>query len=274
MMARDLQSFRSCVSDAIPKVGRKIWPSLYLDLKFIQLGIKKSILFDYADVSVQNLNGLLHSIKIKCRELELAEELVAIQVGNDKFIIQHKPFLEYLSQVERIYFSYDWQNVEKRVGMILDISSDTQNAEELKDKTELDELENLISEAKRMLVENDKILKLHKNIVSDSENISWCTIYGIFLNYPVVYWLKTHNSNLSGEDLTNYQIRITEKEVFGISVPRNYAILSFTIPVYAFVFCEKVILNWYSELSSIMKDASDFSIYLSKEQKSASQVTF
>ena len=251
-MATDPQLFRSCVLEVLPKSGRKIWCSLYLDFQFIQLGIKRSLLFDYADVSFEDLISLVRKIKSTCIVEPIGDELVVMKAGESCFILHSNKFLQYLGDVEEIYFNDSTFQSTKRRGIIADISTSISGPMELKSMDEKDELRRIIEEAKNKLLLLGSRPSSHI-VLSDAKEIPWCTIFGIFLNYPCVYWFKTENSNLVGESLINYHIKLNEKAAFGIEIPHNYSILSFTVPeTLITLHGEDFVLQWYTSLRRIL----------------------
>jgi len=274
-MATNSQLFRSCVLEVFPRSGRKIWCSLYLDLQFIQLGIKQSLLFDYADVSFEDLISLVSEIKAKCIGELIGNELIVVKAGGNYFILHYTKFLQYLGDVEQIYFSDSTFQCTNRRGIITDISKSVSSPMELQNRLERDELCRIIEETKSKLRLSKSLSSSHI-VLFDTNEISWCTIFGIFLNYPCVYWLKTDNSNLVGESLINYHIKLNEKTAFGIEIPHNYNILSFTVPeTIITLHGEDFVLQWYSSLRRILNCNSGpcASIYLHQVKANGFQTT-
>ena len=275
-MATDIHTFRYCVIEALPKNGRKIWSSLFLDFQFIHLGIKKALLFDYADVPFETLVSFVRTMGAKYSGQLVSSELMVMKAGKDSFIFHYSKFLHYLSEVEEIYFgSYSSCNINKK-SMIADISTSCSSPKELDRKHDVEELQKLFGEVRMKLLTLRETDSCKCVVLSDSEEISWCTVYGIFLNYPVVYWLKDEPSNLIGEDLVNYQIRMNESSHFGIDIPKKYCVLSFTVPgVLLSSSVEMMILQWFSGLSEITKccDGSFPSIYLHQAKANGFQTS-
>ena len=264
--------FRSCVIEALPKSGRKIWRSLYLDLQFIQLGIKKTLLFDYANVSFDSLVSLVHTIKARCIGEIIWDELMVMKAGEDSFIFHYSKFLEYLAEVELMYFDSSQSNNKRR--MIVDISTSSSSPKELDNKREIEELRKVIKEVIGKLVALRMTDSCCYVELSVSDEISWSTIYGIFLNYPVVYWLNTENSNLLGENLINYQIRMKENLLFETEVPKNYSALSFSVPDALISLCgEVIVLQWFSSLNGSISDRICPSIYLQRTKANGFQTS-
>ena len=275
-MDAGVNNFRSCIIETIPKSGRKIWPFLYLDFKLIQLGLKKSLLFDYADVTINDLEALLSAINIRCKDDSVAKDLAVMQAGGDKFIFHCSVFFEYLQDVEKTYFLQNSDEFSGRSGMIVDISASLACPKELQNKEDVDKLQNVIEEAKHKLFEIKGGGSYRHVFLSESNEVSWCTIYGIFLNYPFVYWLRTEESNLMGVNLINYQIKITESHLFGIKVPNSYIVLSFTVPESIVSSCGKTIVaNWFSHVTEILDGSclSRGSISFHQEKKSIFQTS-
>ena len=275
-MAAHLNAFRSCVIEALPKTGRKIWSSLYLDFQFIQLGIKKALLFDYADVTFENLVSLVSTIGAQCGVELVSSELVVMKAGKDSFIFHYSKFLQYLAEAEGIYFgSYSSHDINKK-SMIADISTSCSSPKELDKKHEIEELQKLIREVRKKLLTLRESDSCNYIVLSDSEEISWCTIYGFFLNYPIVYWLKSESNNLIGENLINYQIRMNESSYFGIEIPKNYCVLSFSVPeVLLSSSVEMIVLQWFSGLNEVTKcyNGSFPSIYLHQTKANGFQTS-
>ena len=269
----DMQIFRSCVIKGLPRVGRKIWPSFYLDLKFVQLGLKKASLFDYASITSEDLNSLLIAIRNACQGDTVCDGLLAATVGEDIFIVNYRRFCEHCTQIESTYFADG--PVRDGKGLLLDVSTDVVSPTELKSKQSLDELRSLITELKKTLLNLEYCGASAYSLLNESEGQPWCAIYGMLLNYPIVYWLKTHACNLVGTHLINYQVKIKKEELFGIKVPKNYTVLSFTIPESISSYGQSVVSNWYSSISgaTTVSEPNSCTFYLAKETKFVSQIS-
>lgn len=209
-----------------------------LDFIFVKLGVKKSLLFDYADTTPSELNALLSDLRIKLNGHDpvwamppcLAEELLAVQVGKDIFVIHHRFFSGYISTSSDIYFGENEANNQSSSGIIVDVSSSQRKPCKLKGKEEMKNTKTALRSVLNKLRLGKGHLSFDYQLLEEAPNICMCTIYGIFLNYPVVYWLNTESNNLANELLHNYQLKIKEKNLFGIDVPERYCITSFTVP--------------------------------------------
>ena len=248
---------RSAIFKAFPKTGRKIWRSLLLDLIFVKLGVKKSLLFDYADTTASELNALLSNLTIKLDDHGpmpqcLAKELLAIQVGKDIFIIHNRFFSDHVTTSIDNYLGENEANNETSFGIIIDVSSSKGKPCKLKDNEEIKNTKIALWSVLNKLHLRKSHCFPDNQLLEEDYNICMCTIYGIFLNYPVVYWLNTESNNLSNGLLHNYQLKIKGKNLFGIDVPDRYCITSFTVPESIDTEKKQDILLWWEKIKETL----------------------
>ena len=228
-----------------------------LDLIFVKLGVKKSLLFDYADTTACELNALLSNLTIKLDDHGpmppcLAKELLAVQVGKDIFIIHNRFFSDYVSKSIDNYLGENEANNETSFGIVIDVSSSKGKPCKLKDNEEIKKTKTALRSVLNKLHLRKSCCFPDNQLLEEAHNICMCTIYGIFLNYPVVYWLNTESNNLSNELLHNYQLKIKGKNLFGIDVPDRYFITSFTVPESIAKEKKQDILLWMEKLKETL----------------------
>ena len=227
-MDRVCEVFRNSVIRAFPRNGRKMWVSLLLDIRFIELGIKKALLFDYADVTTDKLETLLFEIEEGCPGFISSGSLMVVRIGQDNFILNYTTFSSHLAECVRRCCMPCGEKEEYYI--IIDVSNKSSSPIELGNLNEIKKLRiSLLTMQQRIKDIKEGSLN-SKVLLEETKDVCFSSIYGILLNYPVVYWFNSESTNLAGEAMFAYKLKVRDKELFGIKVPKNYTVMSFTAP--------------------------------------------
>ena len=171
------------------KLSGKCYRSFLLDLATIYLGLKPSLLFDYAVVDITNAGHLIEAL---AAEGLIPYTLDVLKVGEDIFFADLENLVSHLKKT-----------VESEELTLIDISEKLQEPRVLETEVSrrvlkqfariVEVLEQKLNNGtlnmsqKNKTARNSEVVDLN-NVSNGEEN--WCvpSVFGFLLGYPVIYW--------------------------------------------------------------------------------------
>lgn len=189
--------WKAIFKKSLGKLSGKYYRSFLLDLAAIFLGLKPSLLFDYAILDLKNAGSLLKGFVAKGL---ISRPLDALKVGEDILFADFNLLVNCLKK-----------SIEAEEFTLIDISGKLQEPRVLENET-----------AKRVKKQCCKILEILQHESEDSDRTTqlvdlscygdehWCvpSVFGFLLGYPVIYWCdQTSEQNcLSMVPLNRYTV--------------------------------------------------------------------
>lgn len=202
------------ITKNLPRLKREISKKLSFDIKMVALGIKPSLLIDIVAISDKLLNfeAIVEEINAKSQFLSTNTSKLRIVCVKDDFFIVNFPKILRTIRRKRHYINVS-SNLQQPTLMI-DYSEI-----ELMAKEVYLQLMNMFDESSENISRSIQ-LSLHWNIT---------TVFGVLLDYPVVYWYKDKEGEtcLGNKDLINFKLKNTahiktwaiERDVYSFTVP-------------------------------------------------------
>ena len=255
---------------SLGKQSRNCYRAFMKDIAFIFLGLKPSLLFDYAIVDSENALRLIRSFNAKGL---IYRSLDVVQVGEDIFFTRLKPLISALRKA-----------VDCEEFTLINVSG------KLKEPLVLeDEISNRVIEQFRIIVAtleqklNDSALQslqednLWTNRLVDLRGLftkeEWCipSMFGFLLGYPVIYWCEkaSEDNNLSLVPLNRYKFTFKASSLLSSRIPRycrtiaershscgrpqscEHTLFSFTAPVALESSYQSKVSDWIKRIFSM-----------------------
>ena len=199
-----------------PRLKREICKKLSFDVRMVALGIKPSLLIDTIAVNddIAQFKKFIIEINTKAQVSFLKASSLKILCVKDDFFIVNLPDLLQTIDKRRIY---------------IDVSSKLQEPTVITESSEPFELlrKDMIAFLTKMLIENTEDIVLNLQL-KDNWNIT--TLFGIFIDYPVVYWYEIEDLKtcLEFQNLINLKLKsrvrikswTIEREVYSFTIPQ------------------------------------------------------
>lgn len=290
-----LRPWQTVFQKYLGKLSSKCHRSFLLDLAAIYLGLKPSLLFDYAVVGISNASNL---IEASAEEGLVPYTLDVFKVGEDIFFADLANLVSFLKK------SVDFEELN-----LIDISEKLHEPRILPTEVSrhvkkqfariVELLEQKLNEVtpdfaqRSRTVRNSVVLDL--NNVSESEE-SWCipSVFGFLLGYPVIYWFDQASqcNCLNMVPLNRYTVNLKESSlIFHLQISNcnispvqagservescgDHTVFSFTAPVALEPHYESTVSGWIKRICS-MGDTLGIGEHLTVTKKTVSfaQVT-
>lgn len=200
------------------KLTRAKLKEVAINLYFLKLGLKPSILWDFGLIDISKL--------LKLQPL-FEDTIVIIKIEED-IILTLKARIEVLS--------FQLQEVSP---VIVDISSILTEPEVILEK-------DLINSLITMVIDVVSVSKSGTMVVNVPNNGNVSTLFGLLLGFPFVYYYREEDNCLGHRDLMLVRVR-------AIWENRTFTPISFSVPKYLWFKegLEIKLKNWWSKLSGI-----------------------
>ena len=234
-------SERNCFDIFAEVLGKKTaikkWKELYTCIRTVDCGIKNSYLLDTCNVTPVQIERL---IKRLCNEDFLSgEELDILVICEDTFVLHEQRVSEYLSSAlddDKICF--------------VDVSQHLPEPKVLKYELEFQKtvkdfciqfIEFLKQRTAQPSDERTNVGSI-KCFGCDKTNLDPCSIFGLILGYPVVYWCNQESTSncLSQCKLTLHTVTVQ----FSQLTTNSFTVTSFSLPSSLSDSCERYIKSW------------------------------
>ena len=227
------------------RLAAKYWKEMYLCILAVDCGLKTSYLVDQCCIQPLQVHKLVTNLH--CEKLISSDNLCTVLIFDDIFVLQSKKTLIHLHRILN----------KCHVGFV-DVSQDL-------DEPKLHKCENFLGLLKRFCVKfTDFIERCNKVRQEDSslaeifefkdKIIHPCTVFGIILGYPLVYWLSdvSETNCLSAVVLTVYSCEIAVKSWRDKSED-FMTVSSFSFPETLTAVFKKHIKSWQEDMAVVSK---------------------
>lgn len=292
-----LPEWQALFQKSLGKLSGKCYRSFLLDLAAIYLGLKPSLLFDYAVVDSTNAGILM--VALSASESLVPYSLSVLKVGEDMFFADLANMVSHLKN-----------SVEHEEFTLIDVSGKLQEPRVLRTEAFVSVKKQFISivellEQKLKHVSTDMTDLMQRGVASGTSEVLdlndingsgeyWCIpcLFGFLLGYPVIYWCDQASecNCLNLVPLNRYTVTVQEsslmfryKMLHGSSsllgVERaescdNHLVLSFTAPVELEPHYESNVRGWIKRICDMGKTLGlSEQLTVKKEQVSFAQVT-
>lgn len=204
--------FQRCVG----KMSKKCYRSFLLDLANVYLGLKPSLLFDYAVIDATNASILIDAL---VSDSVVPYALDVLRVGDDTFFADLRYLVSHLKT-----------SVEREELILIDVSGTLSEPRMLESDAsksvykQFSEIVNILDQKlgnqRSNETRRDNAIKKSEVIDLNSCNINdsmWCIpcVFGFLLGYPVIYWCNDQdtciNCNCLGMlPLNRYTVTVKE----------------------------------------------------------------
>ena len=291
-----LAEWQALFQKSLGKFSRKCCRSFLLDLSAIYLGLKPSLLFDYAVVDSTNASILMASLSAsEC----LVPFLSVLKVGEDIF------FADLTNMVSHLKKSVEYEEFT-----LVDVSGELQEPHVLRTealasvKKQFTRIIELLEQKLKHVstdvtdlmqrggeFETSEVLDLN-DISGNDEN--WCVpcVFGFLLGYPVIYWCDqaSEYNCLNMVPLNRYTVTVKESSLmfrykmlhscsslFGgerVESCNGHLVFSFTAPAELEPQYESKVRGWIKRICDMGKTLGmSEHLTVKKEQVSFAQVT-
>ena len=292
-----LAEWQALFQKSLGKMFRKCYRSFLFDLAAIYVGLKPSLLFDYAVLDSTNAGVLMAALSAS--EGLVPYSLKVFKVGEDVFFADLANMMSHLKKT-----------VEYEEFTLVDVSGNLQEPRVLRTEASMGVKKQFtriveLLEQKLKHVSTDltdlmqrggafgpmEVLDLN-NISGNDEN--WCIpcVFGFLLGYPVIYWcdqasdcnclnlVPLNRYTVTVEEsllMLRYKMLLSSGSLFGsekVESCDGHLVFSFTAPVELEPYYESKVSGWVKRICDIGK-ALGMSEHLTvkKEQVSYAQVT-
>ena len=234
-----LEEVRQCKSIFNSLFGRKaskFWRRLLLDIMLVDEGLKPGFLFDYACPSIDKLCTFIQELYEKG---SIRNKLMVVSIEVDVFVGNIEVLLSNLRKIVATSVS-NGQTDEPGPMVLVDASDDIENPKKVDKCHEtviIKQIENILSQ-----LSEDRSRPM---IALKCDGFCNTTLFGILLNYPVVYWTSSREGNCLGMvPLNVYTLTIPVNKLMGPEFAFDYDIYSFTAPKALEKVCESVVEKW------------------------------
>lgn len=240
-----------------PKIAAKKWKEVYYCIRAVDCGIKNSYLVDQCCVSPEQMTRLVRRLYIE--DFLSREDLDIVVIFQDIFVIQKDSVLRHLSGIlneDKICF--------------VDVSQGLPEPKMLNEREFKITIKNFCLEFTEFLKqpikpfgERENIGNIRSSLIYNSD-LNPCTIFGVILGYPVVYWCneKSITNCLSERELTVHSISLQSLKLMN----KSLTVFSFSLPVSLTGFCEKYINSWKDRVCNISDKLVGLVAHVSCEQ--------
>jgi len=189
---------------------------LSLNIWLLKNNMKPCVLLDFCQVQPKQFNNIAKEI--------LGENGMLLKLGSDYLLCNWECLFTHLS------------NIMTSPPVILDITT-RKPFKILENYPE--SILNFIQHLRQVIVEKPSTFIDFSDI---NEEINLCTIFGILLDFPVVYYFQTDKemTSLNNEDLTVVSLQFISRKVTSYSVPRSVYLHSTRI--------QQSVQNWVTRL--------------------------
>ena len=267
-----VKEWNNIFQKSLGKLSSKCYRSFLLDIVAIFLGLKPSLLFDYAVVEWKNAIRLIAGLATKTSNLsDFSPLLYVLKVDEDIF------YADLSLLVKRLRESVDMEEFT-----LIDISGKLQEPrvleKELADSVKRQFhriVEDLEEKYKELTQRGEELVVLDSRVMNLSNygDDNWCapSIFGFLLGYPVIYWCDRAGdlcNCLSMVPLNRYTLTFKiapsalharlpasyyklveagckEKDSF------NHTIFSFTAPVALECYYKSKVSNWFKRICEV-----------------------
>lgn len=198
-----------------PRLKREISKKLSFDIRMVALGVKPSLLVDTIAVNdIAQFEKFIVELNTRAPvSFHKASSLKILCVKDDFFIVNLPDLL---------------QTIEKR-RIYIDVSSKCQEPTLITESSEPFGLlrKEIIASLRKMLIENSEDIVLNLQL-KDNWNIT--SVFGILIDYPVVYWYEIEDIKtcLEYQNLLNIKLKsratiktwTIEREVYSFTIPQ------------------------------------------------------
>lgn len=221
------------------KTAIQKWKELYTCIRTVDCGIKNSYLVDTCRVTPVQIEKL---IKCLCNENFLSgEELDIVVICEDTFVLHKRRVSEYLSSAlddDKICFVDVSQELSEP--RILHINNESEFREMVKDFCM--QFTEFLKQRTTWPTDERENVGSTKSFGCDKTDLNPCSIFGLILGYPVVYWCNP-------ESLSNClsQCRLTLHTVtvqFSQLMTSSFMVTSFSLPSSLSDSCKLYIKSW------------------------------
>ena len=185
------QEWSDIFSKSLGKQSEKYYRKFLIDIASIFLGLKQSLLFDYAFVDLRNATRLIESIA----ENEWVDRRADIlKVGENIFFTRLKPLISNLRKT-----------IDSKEFTLIDVSGKLQEPRVLEDviarrvmeqfRNIVDNLEEKLNDSDLHSLKVDEVMTRYRLIDLSGlflDEQLWCipSVFGFLLGYPVIYWCE------------------------------------------------------------------------------------
>ena len=281
---------------SLGKMSGKCYRSFLFDLASIYVGLKPSLLFDYAVVDSTNAGVLMAALSAS--EGLVSHSLKVLKVGEDIFFADLANMVSHLKKT-----------VEYEEFTLVDVSGKLQEPRVLRTEASMcvkKQFVRIVELLEQKLKSTDttdlmqrggafrtmEVLDLNEIIGNDQNN--WCIpcVFGFLLGYPVIYWCDqaSYCNCLNLVPLNRYIVTIKESllmfrykmllsscSVFGsekVESSDGHLVFSFTAPVQLEPYYESKVSGWIKKICDMGKTLGmSEHLTVTKEQVSFAQVT-
>lgn len=201
-----LQEWSGIFSKSLEKLSEQYYRKFLIDIASIFLGLKQSLLFDYAVVDSRNATRLMGSIAANERVDRCADVL---KVGEDIFFTRLKPLISNLTQA-----------IDSKEFILIDVSGKLQEPRVLEDtiaRRVMEQFRNIVDNLEQKLndLQSSKLDEIMTRChLVDLSGLfldeQWCipSVFGFLLGYPVIYWCDNASEDncLSLVPLNRYKL--------------------------------------------------------------------
>ena len=261
--------FQRCVG----KMSKKCYRSFLLDLANVYLGLKPSLLFDYAVIDATNASILIDAL---VSDSVVPYALDVLRVGDDTFFADLRYLVSHLKT-----------SVEREELILIDVSGTLSEPRMLESDAsksvykQFSEIVNILDQKlgnqRSNETRRDNAIKKSEVIDLNSCNINdsmWCIpcVFGFLLGYPVIYWCNDQDTYINCNCLSMLPLNrytVTAKESFlihswlmkhnngliqalgrGTKSCSEHALFSFSAPVALESCYESEVEGWKKRISN------------------------
>lgn len=254
---------------SLGKLSSKCYRSFLLDLAAIFLGLKLSLLFDYALIDSTNASILIEAL---ATEGLIPHPLDVLKVGDDIFFADLKDLLSHLKK-----------SVEFEELTLIDVSGKLQEPRVLPTETLkcvkkqfsriVEILEQKLKHVSSKITQMDEMVRhsefVDLNSACDNDQ-NWCVpcVFGFLLGYPVIYWYdqSSEYNCLNMVPLNHYTVtlkasasifhsrmlhsttRLVAAGCEGVGSCGDHTVFSFTAPVSLESHYESKVSRWIKNI--------------------------
>lgn len=268
--SNSLQEWNAIFKKSLGKLSADCYRSFLLDIAIILLGLKPSLLFDYAVVDSKNAHSLMRDFAANGL---VHRPLNVLKVGEDIFFADLNLLINYLRK-----------SVGSEEFALIDVSGNLQEPRVLEKGIAMqvrEQFNKIVEIFQRKLndltpnsVQKDKMLQNTQVVdLGSYSEVNCCvpSVFGLLLGYPVIYWCDeaSENNCLSLVPLNRYTV--TFKASPSILQPRmsqswhrlvaagccksqnisEHTVFSFTAPVALECSYESKVSDWTKRMSGV-----------------------
>lgn len=223
------------------KLAVKHWKEIYLCILAVDCGLKTSYLADQCCLKPAQMDKLVTNLR--CEKFISRGDLHTVVIYGDIFVLQSEKMLNYLNCM-----------LNERCVCFVDISQSLSEAKILNSDG------NFWTSIKRFCLEFNDFIQhcktdthfMPRTFEFEDKILHPCSIFGIILAYPVIYWLtkESEMNCLSQINLSVYSSEIALESWQGKNQD-FVTVCSFSFPGNLTAYCEKYIESWKNNVTAI-----------------------